>query len=342
MPPKPLAEDLARKKAEREKAEKAQEMLAILEKPRGYEAVADLAMDPVGTAKGLAREAKRNFYDPIKGLGDAFNPFIKQKPIERVNKALGGALTAADLVTPFVPEGTIVNSLRREAMERAMDDAWARYAASGAGAKYRGSLVLHGSPYEGLTNIEARKGSYALPDINAAYSVDLSRALSDPTRFEGMAYEVGKYSRGLTQRSPLENLGDPGSIYIGRVAPQNRILRQNLPDGTVRIANDRFDDYVVSSSDIPVIAETRPSWYEDQSYKPGEYRRRDPIQGPRKQGYSQWFGDDWNELAHFSDEESGIIDALKSAPLKPAEKRAVDRLLAELMVLKRREVANDF
>jgi len=342
MPPKPLAEDLARKKAEREKAEKAQQALAILEKPSGFEQTVNAIKDPVGTVKQLGRVAKESFYDPIKGLGDAFNPWIKQKPIERVNKALGGALTAADLVTPFVPEGTMVNSLRRRAMERMLDDEVARYAASGGGAKYRGSLVLHGSPYEGLTNIEARKGSYALPDMNAAYGVDLSRALADPTRFEGMAYEVGRYSRGLTQVNPGQNLSDPGSIYIGRVAPQNRILRQNLPDGTVRIKNDRFDNYVVSSSDIPVIAETRPSWYADQSYKPGEYGRPDKIQGPRKQGYSQWFGDDWSELAHFSDEESAIIDALKSAPLKPAEKRAVDRLLAELMVWKRREVANDF
>lgn len=340
MPPKPLAEDLARKKAEREKAEKAQQALAILEKPSGFEQTVNAIKDPVGTAKQLGRVAKETFYDPIIGLSESVNPFIKQKPIDRVNKALGGALTAADLVTPFVPEGTMANSLRREAMERVLDDEVARYAASGGGAKYRGALVAHGSPYVGLTNIEARTGSYALPDMKAAYSVDLSQSLADPARFEGMASEVAKYARGLTQRTKLPPSRESGSIYIGRVAPQNRIVRQNLPDGTVRIANDRFDDYVVSSSDIPVIAETRPDWYQDPRHSAPDIGRRDKVQGPGKQGYSKWYGDDWNEASLFSNEESGIIDALKSAPLTPAEKRRVDRLLAELMVRKRKPVGD--
>jgi hypothetical protein len=91
-----------------------------------------------------------------------------------------------------------------------------------------------------------------------------------------------------------------------------------------------------------VIAETRPDWYQNPRHRVSDIGRRDILQGPHKPGYSEWYGDNWDEASLFTDEESGIIDALKSAPLTPAEKRRVDRLLAELMVSKRKPMAGDF
>jgi hypothetical protein len=345
MPPKPLAEDLARKKAEREKADKAQKALAILEKPSGFEQTVNAIKDPVGTVKQLGRIGKETFYDPIIGLSDAANPFIEQKPIDRVNKALGGALTAADAITPFVPEGTIANSLRREAMERLLDDEVARYAASGGGEKYRGTLIAHGSPETSLQTIEARRGSYALPDRPAAFGVNLSETLSDafdwpdPEGFVKAVAEMDGYARGATavdRGGMMTRQG--GAYYIGRVPAPNRVIRQYLPDGTVQIAGDRFDNYVVSNADIPVLSEARPSAYESLAMrdriemKPG-VNNSNLRQGPAIPRYSEDYADGSNTF--ISDQESAVIDALKRAPLRPGERKQVDRLLAELRARRR-------
>jgi hypothetical protein len=189
--------------------------LAILEKPSGFEQTVNAIKDPVGTVKQLGRIGKETFYDPIIGLSDAANPFIEQKPIDRVNKALGGALTAADAITPFVPEGTIANSLRREAMERMLDDEVARYAASGGGAKYRGVLGIHGSPKSGLTEIRPFAGSAALPSEEVAFAFNATDVLPIDSVASAGNYPTMSAPRAYG-RARLAHPTDETTIYAAR------------------------------------------------------------------------------------------------------------------------------
>jgi hypothetical protein len=122
------------------------------------------------------------------------------------------------------------------------------------------------------------------------------------------------------------------------VPAPNRIIRQYLPDGTVQIAGDRFDNYVVSNADIPVLSEARPSAYENMAMRdriemqPG-VNRWNLRQGPAIPDYTENYAD--GSRAFISEQESAVIDALKRAPLRPSEKKQVDRLLAELRARRR-------
>lgn len=64
--------------------------------------------NPLWVAGQMAQAANQNYVEPLRGGADAFNPFLDQTPIERANKAAAGILTAADLATPFMPEGSIL------------------------------------------------------------------------------------------------------------------------------------------------------------------------------------------------------------------------------------------
>lgn len=328
MPPKPLAEDLARKRAERDKA-KLGYATPKKDDGGGWGWFGDLVANPLDTAKGVGQAAKSNLYDPVNRAQKALNPFEDLTPMQRATGIAEGALVAADFLTPGVPEGSIARSLQREAMEKALDREVARYAASGGGSKYRGRLILHGSTQPNLKMIEARTGSFALPDTKAAYGVDLSEALSDelgqmdPRDWSRRITEVGKYSRDRHRVAPGAPLDPYGSFYVGRVPEGNRIARQLLPEDSVKIAPDRFDDYVVSSADVPVLAEARPQAYIDMDdyAVPRSQRLQGPSVPRRRQDYE---GEYFSVLGP---EESAVFDLLDRAPLRPSEKRQLAEML---------------
>lgn len=81
--------------------------------------VVDMAKNPLDTGKALVSEAKQTFIDPITGLADAANPFMEQRPIDRVNKAAAGVLAAADFLTPALPEGALAGQAARKLSRRA-------------------------------------------------------------------------------------------------------------------------------------------------------------------------------------------------------------------------------
>jgi|GEM_PF-5919929 len=240
MPPRPLAEDLARKKAEREKQKKAQEALAILEKPSGFEQAVNAVKDPVGTVKQLGRVAKETFYDPSKRFAAAVDPNSGASLPQRAAGLAESALYAADFLTP-VPEQAIY----REAMEKALDREVAGYAASGGGAKYRGVLGVHGSPVSGLTQIEPRLGSVNNPEENVAWFWDAATG--------------GFNSADLMNRARAYagEAGEGGQIYVARF-PRNDIrYESNVLKDPVTRPNEAF-----SSGRVVGSVEISPSMYE--------------------------------------------------------------------------------
>lgn len=220
MPPKPLAEDLARKKAERDKQRKAEAALAVLEKPSGFEQAVNAAKDPVGTVKQLGRVAKETFYDPSKRFAAAVDPNSGASLPQRAAGLAETALYAADLLTP-VPE----QALYREAMEKALDREVAGYASRGGGAKYRGVLGVHGSPVPGLTQIEPRTGSQMMPDTSAAFTwrADMPVYPYDA----GRLFDLGAYY--ATRESPLTSALRKPQIYVTR-APGRPVAEKFPPD----------------------------------------------------------------------------------------------------------------
>lgn len=237
MPPKPLAEDLARKKAERDKQRKAEAALAVLEKPSGFEQAVNAVKDPVGTVKQLGRVAKETFYDPSKRFAAAVDPNSGASLPQRAAGLAETALYAADLLTP-VPE----QALYREAMEKALDREVAGYASRGGGAKYRGVLGVHGSPVPGLTQIEPRTGSQFMPDTAAAFTTraDMPAYPYDAGRLYDMSayYARGESSLPIPERKP--------TIYVTR-AP-GRPVDQKFPEDMF-VSADPVN--VVGSVDLP-------------------------------------------------------------------------------------------
>lgn len=75
---------------------------------------------PTWWARGMKDAAKATFFDPLNRAQKALNPFESGTPLERAAGIAEGALFAADMLTPGVPEGAMVNNLRRRAMERAV------------------------------------------------------------------------------------------------------------------------------------------------------------------------------------------------------------------------------
>ncbi len=241
MPPKPLAEDLARKKAEREKAEKTQRASAALESPSGFEQAVNAIKDPVGTAKQLGRVAKETFYDPSKRFARAVDPSSGASPVERAAGLAESALYAADVLTP-VPE----QALYREAMERMLDDEVARYAASGGGAKYRGVLGIHGSPTQGLREIKPFLGSNYEPDQSVAWFWDTQTSGYDPidafnkarqyATGDGEVY-VARFPRGAVNEDFGKRLAEGGSFSSVR---PNMSREPGRVVGSVKLSPDMF------------------------------------------------------------------------------------------------------
>lgn len=216
MPPKPLAEDLARKKAEREKQRKAQAALAVLEKPSGLNQAVNALKDPVGTAKQLGRIAKETFYDPSKRFAAAVDPNSGASLPQRAAGLAETALYAADMLTPGVPEGAVMRNLEREAMEKALDREVASYAASGRNTiNHRTVLGVHGSPTEGLTRI--------MPKTD-----DTTIAL-DPQAWFWNANESNFNARKIAdQVQPYA--GPDGEVYFARFPKKDTEYGWTVPD----------------------------------------------------------------------------------------------------------------
>lgn len=184
----------------------------------------DLA-DPSWWAKGLGREAKKNFYDPSKRFAAAVDPGSGASVADRIAGVGEGVLYAADFLTPGIPEGGAINALRREAMDKIMDREVAAYAARGGGLEYRGVLGVHGSPMPGLTQIETRTGSQMMPDTPAAFSW---RANNPAFPFDaGRLFDLGAYY--ATAESPLSSAARKPQIYITR-APGRAVANEFPPD----------------------------------------------------------------------------------------------------------------
>lgn len=106
MPPKPLAEDLARKKAERDKA-KLGYATPKKDDGGGWGWFGDLVANPIDTIKGVGQAAKSNLYDPSKRFAAAVDPGSGASVADRIAGVGEGLLYAADFLTPGVPEGAM-------------------------------------------------------------------------------------------------------------------------------------------------------------------------------------------------------------------------------------------
>lgn len=257
MPPKPLAEDLARKKAERDKQRKAEAALAVLEKPSGFEQAVNAVKDPVGTVKQLGRVAKETFYDPSKRFAAAVDPNSGASLPQRAAGLAETALYAADLLTP-VPE----QALYREAMEKALDREVAGYAASGGGARYRGVLGVHGSPVPGLSQIEPQIGSVNNPKESVAWFWDAATGGYNPAdlmnRARAYAGEPGEGGQIYVARFPRRSVVDPSEMRRNPVTYPNQSYAPGRVVGSVDVKPEMFEDIGQPS---PIITLLRPDAY---------------------------------------------------------------------------------
>lgn len=257
MPPKPLAEDLARKKAERDKQRKAEAALAVLEKPSGFEQAVNAVKDPVGTVKQLGRVAKETFYDPSKRFAAAVDPNSGASLPQRAAGLAETALYAADFLTP-VPE----QALYREAMENVLDREVAGYAASGGGARYRGVLGVHGSPVPGLSQIEPQIGSVNNPKESVAWFWDAATGGYDPAdlmnRARAYAGEPGEGGQIYVARFPRRSVVDPSEMRRNPVTYPNQSYAPGRVVGSVDVKPEMFEDIGQPS---PIITLLRPDAY---------------------------------------------------------------------------------
>jgi hypothetical protein len=179
------------------------------------QAFVDMAKNPLDTAKQMGVTAKQTFYDPIANLPKAFDPTSGLSPLERVNTGLGGALAIGDMMTPFMPEGALANALAKRAAENAV----ARIAPNmtkpvgpTAADWFYGQYGLHGSPTQGITQLEPRLGSKAFPNDAVTFAQPLEAAKYDlvdgvetvsryaPQDTASSIY-VAKYPRGYQSKS---------------------------------------------------------------------------------------------------------------------------------------------
>lgn len=165
---------------------------------------------PKWWVKNLFSAGKSTFYDPIANMPKAFDPNSGFSPIERVNTALGGGLALADVLTPFVPEGALANALAKRAAENAVAKTapnMIKPVGPTAADWFYGKYGVHGSPTQGITELQPRLGSNAFPNDKVTYAMDLANPTLDYDLREAvnraMAYApnngsiyVSKYPRG--------------------------------------------------------------------------------------------------------------------------------------------------
>ena len=152
----------------------------------------DLA-NPVFVGKQMANAANEQIVRPLREGADAFNPFLTQTPIERANKAAAGLLVAADLATPFMPEGSILRGAAQEVGDIGLNAGPARPVISPKGYEFpRNAATVR---WESSMRDLARRyaGQEAVPSFQVQGSV-LPKILAS-----------GRYEPGL----------DPESGYLG-------------------------------------------------------------------------------------------------------------------------------
>jgi hypothetical protein len=169
---------------------------------------------PVWLTKYLAKTAKKNFFDPIWNMPKAFDPTSGLSPMDRVTTGLGGGLAIADVLTPFLPDGALGKALAK----RISDAAWAKSVPNmtkpvgpTAADWFFGKYGLHGSPTQGITELQPRLGSNAFPDDMVTYAMDLAdpsinydiREAVNRAMFyapEGGSVYAAKYPRGYNPK----------------------------------------------------------------------------------------------------------------------------------------------
>lgn len=221
----------------------------------------DLA-SPAWWGRELGKVGKETFVDPARRAARAVDPTSNASPLERAAGISEGALLALDVATPLLPEGAIANSLRREAMERALDREVAGYAASGGGARYRGVLGVHGSPVSGLSQIEPQIGSVGNPKESVAWFWDAATGGYDPAdlmnRARAYAGEPGQGGQIYVARFPRRSVVDPSEMRPNPVTYPNQSYAPGRVVGSVNVKPEMFEDIGQPS---PIITLLRPDAY---------------------------------------------------------------------------------
>jgi len=266
MPPKPLAEKLARKKAERDKANMGY-ATPKNDDGGGWGWFGDLVANPLDTVKGLGQAAKQTFYDPVNRAQKAVNPFEDLTPMQRATGIAEGALVAADFLTPGVPEGAVARNLEREAMEKALDREVANYAASGRNAiNHRTTLGIHGSPTEGLTKImpnpkaiETARGKAPAWFWNpAGNEFDVARISDEAVRYSGPDGQV------YFARFPKSESHYGWTVQTGGVNPPTAWYSE--APGDVVGSMEGFWSKARTQPGYGVFDHNNPGTFKDESY----------------------------------------------------------------------------
>ena len=219
MPPKPLAEDLARKKAEKDKKESG----------GGWGWFGNLIVNPIDTVKGLGNAAKETFFDPINRAQKAVNPYESGTAMERAAGIAEGVLYAADMLTPGVPEGAMANSLRRRAMDRAVK-------ANPSPAMQYG---IHHSLTPGLTTIRPSQVGNQVTALDAipgsAYfwsgeARDLTKAVEEVP----FQWNNALFRRADELEMPAAHYSPTPSAYLVRTPQSNVLQDMNVPGSVAR------------------------------------------------------------------------------------------------------------
>lgn len=223
--------------------------------------------NPVFVGKQMANAANTQIVRPLREGADAFNPWLKQTPIERANKAAAGLLVAADLATPFIPEGTAINAVQKEAMERMLDRQAASYAESPlSSVHHRTVLGVHGSPTEGLTQIipnpnaleTARRKAPAWFWNPVGNEFDVARISDEAVRYSGPDGQV------YFARFPKNESHYGWTVQTGGVNPPTAWYSE--APGDVINSMEGFWSKARSKPGYGVFDHNNPGTFKDESY----------------------------------------------------------------------------
>lgn len=226
MPPKPLAEDLARKKAERDKQAKTQEAFAALENPNGLTQFVNAVKDPVGTVKQLGRVAKETFYDPSKRFAAAVDPNSGASVADRIAGVGEGVLYAMDALTPGVPEGIMAKRLAKKLAKEAPE----------ATIEYG----IHHSLTPGITNIRPSRANGQVTAMDARPGSTYFWATDPKDAMPTIGEAMGQLERATWRHgdwmaeSPEFYRSATPRMYVTRVPKRGVMPDENVPGSLAR------------------------------------------------------------------------------------------------------------
>lgn len=208
---------------------------------------------PAWWAKNIVAGGKSAVVDPVVKASkmDWLNPDSGLGPVDRLNTLLGDALTVGSLVAPVKGAATTL-------ADRAIANAWAKSvpnmtkpvgptAADWFYAKYG----LHGSPNQGIKQLEPRFGSKAFPNDAVTFAQPLDAAKYDlvhgvenvstyaPQGADSSIY-VAKYPRGY-QTKQYNN-------YIISDVPGKVVGEYKIPSGKYGTASYDLRNELISKS----------------------------------------------------------------------------------------------